>query len=208
MNILAVVATVNSRRDDHTEATRRALLDAATGLFAEKGYSRTSLEEIATAARVTKGAIYHHFASKTTLFEAAIERLEVVEAARMREAYDQAPDAAAGAQAVLDVFLSACSDPIYGGVVFREGPVALGWERWHECEQKYNYAVIEYVIAGLTAEGRVAVPLSETFLALAFGMLGAAGQLLARAPRDQLPRLQEECRVPFLALLTGLSAMS
>ncbi len=199
---------VNSRRDEYTEATRRALLDAATALFAEKGYSRTSLEEIATAARVTKGAIYHHFASKTTLFEAAIERLEVVEVARMREAYDQAPDAAAGAQAVLDVFLSACSDPIYGGVVFREGPVALGWERWHECEQKYNYAMIEYVVAGLTTEGRVTVPLSETFLALAFGMLGAAGQLLARAPREQLPRLQEECRVPFLALLAGLSATS
>jgi hypothetical protein len=47
---------------------------------------------------------------------------------------------------------------------------------------------------------------SET--CVAFGMLGAAGQLLAGAARDQLPRLQEECRPPFLALLTRLSATS
>ena len=202
------MAQVNSRRDEYTEATRRALLDAATTLFAEKGYTRTSLEEIASAARVTKGAIYHHFPSKTTLFEVVLERLEAAEVGRMRQAYDDAPDAGAGALAVLNVFLAACSDPIYGAVAFREGPVALGWERWHECEKKYNYAMIEYVVAGLVTEGRVTVPLTSTFLALAFGMLGAAGELLARAAPDDIPRLQEECRVPFLALLGGLSAMS
>jgi AcrR family transcriptional regulator len=50
-------------RSQHAEATRRAVLDAARSAFGKKGYAQTSVEEIADAARVTKGAVYHHFAS-------------------------------------------------------------------------------------------------------------------------------------------------
>ncbi len=56
------------------QLTREALLDAAEALFAERGVSRTSLQDIARAAGVTRGAVYWHFADKAELFNAMMER--------------------------------------------------------------------------------------------------------------------------------------
>lgn len=46
------------------EETRRLLVEAALDLFAEKGFSRASMQEVVQRAGVTKGAFYHHFATK------------------------------------------------------------------------------------------------------------------------------------------------
>ena len=57
------------------ELTRIAILDEAVRLFAEQGVSKTSLEQIARAAQVTRGAIYWHFKNKMEIFDALHERL-------------------------------------------------------------------------------------------------------------------------------------
>jgi len=60
-------------RAESKERTRQRLLAEAQRLFRERGYAATSLEQIAEAAEVTKGAIYGHFASKEDLLLSAIE---------------------------------------------------------------------------------------------------------------------------------------
>jgi len=60
-------------RAESKERTRQRLLAEAERLFRERGYAATSLEQIAEAADVTKGAIYGHFASKEDLLLSAIE---------------------------------------------------------------------------------------------------------------------------------------
>lgn len=62
------------RTKEDAERTRNALLDAAEKLFHERGVARTSLEQIARAAGVTRGAVYWHFADKAALFEAMLAR--------------------------------------------------------------------------------------------------------------------------------------
>lgn len=57
------------------QATRKSLLDAAEQLFQSRGVSRTSLNDIATAAGTTRGAIYWHFKDKADLFNAMMERV-------------------------------------------------------------------------------------------------------------------------------------
>src|ERR1700755_3409416 len=69
-------------RSQHAEATRRAVLTAARTLFGRQGYAQTSVEEIADAARVTKGAVYHHFAGKEALFRAVYAEVEADAQAR------------------------------------------------------------------------------------------------------------------------------
>ncbi|MET0209009.1 MAG: TetR family transcriptional regulator [Burkholderiaceae bacterium] len=75
------------RTKQEAQETRSRLLDAAELLFHERGVSRTSLQDIAQAAGVTRGAVYWHFEDKLQLFNAMMERAtmpleEGVEAAR------------------------------------------------------------------------------------------------------------------------------
>ena len=195
---------VKSRRGEYTEATRRALLDAAADLFTERGFARTSLDDVAAVARVTKGAIYHHFGSKPGLFEALFDELELSENGAARAVFEAAPDPATGTIAALDQFLVACSEPVYGTIVFREAPLALGWDAWRRCEEKYSYALLTDMLDALAAAGHIAVAPGEALPSIAFGMLGAAGQLLARTPAPDRERVRDECRLPFVALLGGL----
>jgi AcrR family transcriptional regulator len=60
-------------RQDAKAMTRERLLGEARRLFRDRGYAATSLEQIAEAAGVTKGAIYGHFSSKEDLLISAIE---------------------------------------------------------------------------------------------------------------------------------------
>ncbi|MFC3282362.1 TetR family transcriptional regulator [Litchfieldella rifensis] len=65
------------RTKAEAEATREALLDAAEDVFYEKGVARTSLEQIARHAGMTRGAIYWHFKNKADLFLALLERVRM-----------------------------------------------------------------------------------------------------------------------------------
>ena len=110
---------VKSRREMYSEATRAALLDTATALFAERGYAGTSLEDVASASQVTRGAVYHHFASKQALFEAVLELQEARVTAEVLAAAS-APDPWDAALLALDAYLTHCCDPVYGRLVWLE----------------------------------------------------------------------------------------
>jgi TetR/AcrR family acrAB operon transcriptional repressor len=55
--------------------TRNRIIDAAEAVFHERGVAHASLEDIAAAARVTRGAIYWHFKDKAELFDAMMQRV-------------------------------------------------------------------------------------------------------------------------------------
>src|SRR3954465_6904358 len=74
--MLRVVDEPQSRRQEYAAATRRALIESATRLFVEKGFATTSLEQVAADARLTRGAVYHHFANKQALFQAVLEEVD------------------------------------------------------------------------------------------------------------------------------------
>ncbi len=63
------------RTKDEAVETRNQILDAAERVFGERGVSRTSLADIATAASVTRGAIYWHFKDKADLFCEMVARV-------------------------------------------------------------------------------------------------------------------------------------
>ena len=64
-----------ARQAERSAATRARVLDAAERLFAEQGYEATSTDEILEASGISRGALYHHFATKQAVFEAVFERV-------------------------------------------------------------------------------------------------------------------------------------
>lgn len=59
----------------YPEQTVKSILDAAQELFIEHGYEHTSLQDIINKTKLSKGAIYHHFASKEEIFVAMVKRI-------------------------------------------------------------------------------------------------------------------------------------
>ena len=184
---------VRSRRELYSEATRAALLDEATRLFATRGYAGTSLEDVAVASQVTRGAVYHHFDGKQALFEAVLDAQETRAIATITAAATAADPLEAARQA-LDAFLDQCCDPVYGRLVWLEGPAALGWHRWRECEKNYAYGLVERFIRDLVEAGYLGGQAFDSLVQFAFWMLGGAGLAVAEAPAPDKTQVRDEWR--------------
>jgi AcrR family transcriptional regulator len=202
--MLPVVSEGKSRREEYSAATRQALLDSATQLFAEHGYARTSLDEIAAGARVTKGALYGHFSSKQALFRVVLQQLEAAVTKDVERAVAAAPTPWDGAIAGLDAFLLACCDTVYGKVVMREAPIALPYADWIAAEELYSYRLVVGMVEMLVASGDIDPLPVETAARIIHAIIGAAAKLIAGAePADQQQAFKE-ARAVVLRLAEGV----
>ena len=168
-------------RSQHVEATRQAVLAAARSLFGQQGYAQTSVDEIAAAARVTKGAVYHHFAGKVALFRAVYAEVEAEAQARTAEAVDPTglpvDQIVAGVNAYLDVAL----DAEIQRITLVDGPAVLGLEPEGPTEQQAGYVALRFFMATAIAHGQL-VDLDPGVLAhLVAGLSLLGGLLIARA---------------------------
>ncbi|MEY8013750.1 TetR/AcrR family transcriptional regulator [Mycobacterium servetii] len=197
---------VKSRREEYAEQTRQALLDAAAAAFAERGFAATSIADIAATARVTKGAVYHHFPDKRALFEAVLNRCDEAAQAQVFDAVARYPDDLwAGSMAALEVTLNACADPIVGRLIYVEGPIALGWTRWRECEDQYTYRNVRLLVTSAMQAGFFPPDIAVDAMAqLLSGMITHAGIALAEAPQSKRKKLRREIFTEIQRLLTGL----
>jgi AcrR family transcriptional regulator len=144
-----------SRRDEYAEATRQALLSAGHDIFAKAGYQAAGIEAISQAARVTRGAFYHHFADKKALFDAVAVALQAGAAAKIqargrphRKVWDKLR---AGVEAYLDV----SNEPAYRRIVIQEAPAVLGDARFREIEEAYPMALLTASLNALQRQGEI-----------------------------------------------------
>lgn len=196
-----------SRRAGHVADTRQALLRAARELFAERGYAATGTEDIVAAARVTRGALYHHFRDKAALFRAVLEECAREMAERLieqetRRAEDQATDAWSLLRSGFQSFLDACGDPDFQRIVLIEGPAVLGHDAWDALVERHGYVLLAEVLAQAVEEGRIdslpVAPLTRMFGAL----ISEASLYIARAG-DQV-RARREAGAVLDRMLEGL----
>ena len=176
------VVTVRSRRLEYSEATRQALVDSAVELFKKRGYASTSLDEVAKRARLTKGALYHHFSGKQALFEAAFGAVERAAKGKIAEIVDGPGGAWDRASAALQHWFQVCLDPTYQRLVMNEAPVVMGWERWREAEDQFSFGVIRTAVRDVIEAGEFEQLPVEAAARLLFGALSAGAMMIASAP--------------------------
>jgi AcrR family transcriptional regulator len=148
---------VDKNKERRTQAerrttTRRALLEAARTLFAERGYHETAAEEIVRRAGLTRGALYHHFEDKKDLFRAVVDKMEDEIDERIEEAERAQSGLPEAVMAGYRVFLDAALDPEIRRTFFLDGPSVLGWE-WHEIDARHAVGKVEEGLEALIAEG-------------------------------------------------------
>jgi AcrR family transcriptional regulator len=190
-------------RAQHVEATRQAVLGAARSLFGRKGYAQTSVDEIAAAARVTKGAVYHHFASKEGLFRAVHDEVEAEAQARTAAARD--PQGAPIDQIVAGVnaYLDAALDEEIRRITLIDGPAVLGLELDGAVEQQPGHVAMRTFIAGAIARGQMSDLDPDLLTHLIRGLALQGGLLIARAGDPDSTRAT--LGQAFDAMLRGLA---
>ncbi len=150
---------VNRRsQSDRTAATRGALIAAARALFAERGYAAVSTPELAAAAGVTRGALYHQFDDKKALFLAVVNAVEADVTARLGAsvAASGASDPAAALHAAVDAWLDACEDPEVRRVLLVDAPSVLGWEALRDVALEHGLGLTEALLAAAIDAGQLA----------------------------------------------------
>ena len=175
-------------RSQHAEATRSAVLAAARSLFGAKGYAQTSVEEIAAAARVTKGAVYHHFAGKEALFRAVYAEVEAEAQARALRAGDPEAPPVDQIVAMMNAYLDAALDVDIRRIRLIDGPAIVGEEADGSAEQQPGYVALRSFFAASMARGQL-IDLDPGQLAdLVGGLAWVAGLLIARASDPEATR--------------------
>ena len=185
-----------TRRDRNADATRHDILLAGREVFSRYPYCEVSGLQICELAGVTRGALQHHFGSKLGLFMAVLEGLQHEVSLRITQAIGEYQDSWAQARAGIAAFLDACTDPTYQAVVLKEGPAAIGWERWRELDTDYYAHLVRALFtlmapAGLSdcTSAMMTATLRGTLTELSFAIADSDDQILAR--REALAVIDE-----------------
>jgi len=142
---------MKSLRESHTEATKEALLRAGRKQFGSQGFDAVSLEAIVAEARVTTGAIYHHFSGKKGLFLAVAEAIEGELLAVAAHVNEQNPWLRT--QKAFAALIEACAAPDVQRIIFLDAPRVIGQEAWRAIELKYAYGGMSAMLAQLIKAG-------------------------------------------------------
>jgi AcrR family transcriptional regulator len=110
MGVAAGTARERNKHQQRTDATRRALLDAARRIFARDGFEAARIEDIASATGHTRGAFYAHFSSKEDLFFALFEQEAGDRLRDLRSVLERCADAEGRLQALRKFYVGRVSD--------------------------------------------------------------------------------------------------
>jgi AcrR family transcriptional regulator len=179
---------VKSRKEQNLEATRAALMAVARKHFARDGYSDAEIAKIAADARVTTGAVYHHFANKKGLFVAVAEDLEAEILATAASV--QSDDAWQRLKLGFEKLIDLCASPAVQRIVFVEAPQVVGPEAWRKIELRYAFGTLRTVLTAMR-DARIIKPypvdlIARTLLAL----LHETSAEVARSKHDPKTRAE------------------
>jgi AcrR family transcriptional regulator len=179
---------VKSRQAENSAATRASLLKIARRFFADRGYAETATEEIVRRARVTRGALYHHFKDKQDLFRAVLHQEQSRVAAKCAEAAAKQSDPWRALMAANEAFLEACLDPAVQQIVLIDAPAVLGLEGFRQSDESYYLAGLKAAIEAAIAAGIIETQPVESLAHMIMGSMNEAARLIAYASDKQRAR--------------------
>ncbi|MBB6521285.1 TetR/AcrR family transcriptional regulator [Pseudoteredinibacter isoporae] len=185
--------TLKSRRDENAEATREELIEKAGLLFGKQGFSKTSLGKIAEDARVTKGAIYHHFKNKEDIFAACYSKQASQVSAHVEKVSltdDPWLDMINQSKAFLETSKTT-------RIPIQEAITVLGWEKWRKLDEEHTLkplieGVTRLIDHGLLKPYKADLLADAIFGVLIHSMMSLVGARDRKAKREELLLLLED----------------
>ena len=193
-----------TRKEEYAEATRKALLDSGRALFAEHGYHNTSVDEICRHARVTKGALYHHYRNKEDLFADLVESLETAFVDDVTSKLETGSDLWSALQGGIDMFLDHCTDPAYRRIVLVDAPNVLGTRQLAEIGERTASGLVKTLFDGLMADGTIAKQPTDILVRLFLSVVIEGGLMIGESKRPK--KTKQDVRAMIARFLDALKA--
>jgi AcrR family transcriptional regulator len=191
-----------AKQAERRAATTEAILKAGRRLFGERGFAATTIDDIAEAARVAKGAVYHHFATKEAVFEAVFDQVSLDLVQEVDRAARTEKDVLAAMVAGTQHYFAACAKGPTGQIILRDGPAVLGWERWREIDAQHFGGKIPLALTAAMDAGLIARQPVEPLARLLLGAVTEAA--VACASRSDVLKAGGEYSRAFKSLLEAL----
>jgi AcrR family transcriptional regulator len=204
MSNASTAPSTPGRRDAEARATRETLIEAALALFTERGYARVGTEEIVARAKVTRGALYHHFEDKRDLFRAVFERVEADLMERIGATMGGADNPWDLMITGMRSFLDACEEPAVKQISLTDAPAVLGWKEWREIDNRHGLGLTRAALEGAIAAGVLRPVAVEPMAHLLVAALSEAAFVIAHAEHPSKARADVE--EALLQLVEGLRA--
>ena len=190
------------RREAEAQATRDALVQAALELFTKRGYAGVGTEEIVTRAKVTRGALYHHFTDKRDLFRAVFERVEGELMERIGARMEATDDPWELMLAGMRSFLDACEEPAVKQIALTDAPSVLGWQEWREIDNRHGLGLTRAALQGAVDAGVLRPIAVEPMAHLFVAALSEAAFVIAYSGQPRKARAKVEAAL--IQLIEGL----
>ena len=190
------------KRAAQGRATRGQLIEVATRLFAEHGYEGTSIEAVLSAAGVSRGALYHHFAGKEALFEAVVAAVSDQVTAELAETVRDSADPVDAMRTAALAWISLAADPVIQRVVLVDAPSVLGWDRWRAMDDGRTLGALRIMLQAVSDSGRLPSELVGPFAHMILAALDEITLVTARAADSKAA--VAEARTAVEALLDRL----
>jgi AcrR family transcriptional regulator len=181
---------VKRTQRERSESTIASILAVARALFVRDGYTETSLDEIAAAANVTKGALYHHFSGKQALFRAIYEREQHTIIEAVSRAYKREHDAWSGFQAGVAASLTISCRPDVQRITLIDAPAAIGWETMREIEDRYTMQMLERGLQRVIDEGWIEPRPVASLARFLFGGICELAMVVAHSKQPRKDKTQ------------------
>jgi AcrR family transcriptional regulator len=191
-----------AKQAERRAATTEAILKAGRRLFGDRGFAATTIDDIAEAAQVAKGAVYHHFATKEAVFAAVFDLVSRDLVADIDRAVRAEKDVLAAIVAGTQHYFAACAKGPTCQIILRDGPAVLGWERWREIDAQHFGGKFPRALTAAMDAGLIARQPIEPIARLLLGAVTEAA--VACAGRSDVLKAGNEYSRAFKSLIEAL----
>ncbi|MEO1251881.1 MAG: TetR/AcrR family transcriptional regulator [Pseudomonadota bacterium] len=175
-------------------------MKAFKAAFLKRGFDGTTTQQVLAETGLSKGALYHHFKSKTEVMEAIYE-------AEARRAIGLAAERAQGEASPLDRLRSACiawmgeaRSPSVSKILFEIGPTALGRRRAKEIEDAISLRLIERLLREAIRTGEIKTREPALIAAMINALVAEASLHALRTGRNAEATLEGALNALFASL--------
>lgn len=172
-------------KTEQAASTKAKIIAAARRLFASRGYDGTSTEAVLEESKVSRGALYHHFATKEALFAAVLEAVEMDITAATGRARANITDPVEGLSAAFDSFLNMACEPEVRQIVLTDAHSVVGWQKWREIEERHGFGRLKQALKLIAGTGRIQEDMADVYAHILLASLLEVAFLVVRSPDPQ-----------------------